>query len=67
MNILNTFTQDKVKSIGPARVARVRSLVLSSYYVVTIANVTSFIPSNTAIIPLPFTVIFSSIYTSSLS
>src|SRR3954470_17983237 len=62
-----SFTQDKFKSTGPARVARARSSVLSGCCVVTTANAAPFIAGGTAVVPFPFTVIFSGVYTGSLS
>lgn len=44
--------------------AKARSLTLSRHCVVTTANAAPFIPCSTGAVPLPFTVMFSSVYTS---
>jgi hypothetical protein len=61
------YSQDNVKTTGPASVARARSSALSGYCVVTTANAALFIPGGAAAVPFPSAVIFNSVYTGALS
>jgi hypothetical protein len=65
--ILQMYSQDNVKTTGPASVARARSSALSGCCVVTTANAAPFIPGGAAAVPFPFAVIFNGVYTGALS